>query len=349
MSQVGPDREKLGPLAIRQGTFIASNQEQNMPVHLISRRRFLRQVAAGGAALALARPGLARADADGVVHWALVADSHVAADPEVVHWGGNMSERLARVVQDILDHDPRPTAVQINGDLALHRGEAGDYTQFFKLLEPLRKADVDIHLTLGNHDDRDNFLTEAQQMRHAGELVEGRHISLVDAGPARLGMLDSLIRPNHTPGELGDAQRAWLAKVLDAHRDKPVLLFVHHDLSPAGSALQDTAALMGLITPRRQVKAVFQGHNHVYATFQAQPDDKDVTVALERGDLRDGSGAKDVLHLVKTPATGYAFSENQPVGWLHAKMSAKGIRLKLRAIDGHRALHDTRRDLAWRA
>lgn len=318
-----------------------------MPVHLLSRRRFLRQVAAGGAAMALARPGFARADADGVIHWALVADSHVDADPEVVQRGGNMSERLARVVRDILDHEPRPTAVQINGDLAHRRGEAGDYTQFFKLLEPLRKADIDIHLTLGNHDDRDNFLAEAASSRRSEKLIESRYISIVDAGPARLFMLDSLIRPNYTPGDLGEAQRTWLARALDAHADKPALLFLHHDVSLRDSALQDTAALMEVISTRRQVKAVFQGHRHRYVTTQLRGDE-DIDTALARGDVRESYRGNDAIHLVITPATGYAFSETQPLGWVHARISRDDIRLKLRALEGNRELHNTRRDLTWR-
>ncbi len=56
-----------------------------------------------------------------------------------------------------MGQERHPAAVIINGDLALNDGQAGDYEHFAKLIAPLRDADIPVHLTLGNHDNRDVF------------------------------------------------------------------------------------------------------------------------------------------------------------------------------------------------
>src|SRR5687768_18465745 len=83
-----------------------------MPVHLpaISRRRFIRSCVAAGAGLALGPRFLDAADpaataavfraADPHV-WAMLADTHIAADPARLGRGCNMTDHLNHVCREI--------------------------------------------------------------------------------------------------------------------------------------------------------------------------------------------------------------------------------------------------------
>src|SRR5437016_2298828 len=107
-----------------------------MPLHLppISRRRFLTSSLAAGAGVLTWRlaMGVERtADAD---HWALLSDTHVASDRNLVHLDVRMADNLARVVADVAQLRPRPAGVLLNGDAAYHQGEPGDYRLLVELL-----------------------------------------------------------------------------------------------------------------------------------------------------------------------------------------------------------------------
>ncbi|MEI9897932.1 MAG: metallophosphoesterase [Chthoniobacter sp.] len=97
--------------------------------------------------------------------------------------------------------------------------------------------------------------------------LASRRVSIVEAGHANWFMLDSLDVTNQTPGRLGDEQRAWLAKALDARADKPALVMVHHNPVFADgnkTGLLDTAELIAILAPRRHVKALLFGHTHTW-------------------------------------------------------------------------------------
>lgn len=303
-----------------------------MPIHLppTSRRSFLRGLAVGGASLAL--PGL-RASAlgnDDVPYVALLADTHIDADPaKVVHDEAfNMSDHLRAAVADILAQPSAPQGVVVVGDLALSNGQPGDYTQFLKLVAPLREQGIPVHLTMGNHDDR-GPIREALQSR-GDAAVEGRFASAIDAAGVRLVLLDSLDKVNQVNGELGEAQRNWLAKTLDARPNDTTLVLMHHHPSPtdepAKGALQDTAALLEILRPRKQVKALVYGHTHVWRLSQ-----------------------RDELRLVNLPAVAYNFDKKQPLGWCRLEPTGNGgATIELRCIGGDRSKDRERTELAWR-
>lgn len=295
-----------------------------MPIHLWSRRTFLQGVTAAGLT-AVAPQNLSAAEESLPRTWALIADTHINAKPEAMaSYGQNMTGNLRAVLEDVADLIPKPAGIMINGDVAHIIGQAGDYTQALKILEPLRQAKTNLHLVLGNHDHRQRFWAAMDDSDRA-DAVNEKHVSIVDDGPTRWIFLDSLIKTNHTPGQLGEAQLAWLTKALDLDPKKPTLIFLHHHLANAESALQDTDALLALLKPRRQVKAVFYGHTHVYGFKQIEG-----------------------LHLVNLPACGYPFSPMQPVGWVRAVVDPTGIDLELRALNADTKRHGEKRRLQWR-
>jgi 3',5'-cyclic AMP phosphodiesterase CpdA len=156
-------------------------------------------------------------------------------------------------------------------------------------------------------------------------------VGVVEAAGLRLVLLDSLELVDGLSGLLGDPQRAWLAKTLDAAADAPTLVLVHHNPATGGlaslKALTDTEQLMAVIRPRAQVKALVFGHTHTW-------------------ERRDDDG----LHLLNLPAVGYHFAEAQPLGWcrLEPHRGGRGATIELRCIGGDRSKHGERTELAWR-
>src|SRR5512139_1303312 len=100
-----------------------------MPIHLppLSRRQFLVRSLAGGAALALSPSLLAAAKRSDANSWALLADSHIAADRGLVARGINMTDHFLSVSRELVALPKLPAGVFITGDCAYNSGQTGDY------------------------------------------------------------------------------------------------------------------------------------------------------------------------------------------------------------------------------
>ncbi len=294
------------------------------PPLILDRRRALLAMASLGASAVMGcshRAG-SRGNADG--WFAFLSDPHVASDPSARLRGEVMADNLQAVVADILHGDDPPQGVLIDGDLAFHHGEPGDYATLLGVLDPLRRQGLPVHMTLGNHDDRDHVLAALPDRPRIGP--EAKAASVVEGPGLRFLLLDSQNGVNVTAGRLGDDQIAWVARELDDHPQTPAVVFVHHNLNAqSDSALKDTAGLLDVLAPRRQAKAVFFGHTHVWNVRKI-------------GDL----------HAVNLPAIGYRFLPKQPLGWVVFRPRPDGAELELRCIGGDRRQDGRRVDLSWR-
>jgi 3',5'-cyclic AMP phosphodiesterase CpdA len=311
-----------------------------MPLHLLSqnpgenelsRRSFLGRAGALAAGLFVApavklRGAGARPPASKESCWALLSDTHIAAAVEEVSHGFTMAKNLQRVIEEVLA--ARAGACILNGDVALTLGVPGDYESFLRLIEPLRAAGLPLHMTVGNHDDRKNFLeATAAAIRRSGggSAVAGKYSSVLEAAGLRWFFLDSLDQVNAVPGLLGEEQIRWLARELDLAAAAPAVIFLHHNVEATSIGLQDTEALLSLLRPREQVKAVFFGHTHVWKTWE-------------------DSG----IHMVNLPAVGYPFDNKNWIGWVRAELQPEGMELELRSLDASHQDHMKTLKLSWR-
>lgn len=303
-----------------------------MPLHLAphSRRDFLRRSILASAGLltlpALRAVGATPADPD---RWALLSDTHIAADPAAVAREVHLVDHLSGAVAQIGKLSSRPAGVFINGDCSLDRGLAGDYATFTEQLKPLVEANTPIHMTLGNHDDREVFWGAINGAKSSAQPVASKHISIVESARANWFLLDSLEITKQTPGRLGEEQRSWLAKALDARADKPALIMFHHNPLTGDPAkrtgLLDTPELLEILLPRRHVKAVFFGHTHTWRQSE-----------------------QDGLHLINLPAVAYPFNVAELTGWVDCRLRDGGATLEPRAHDPHHPLHGHVVELSWR-
>ena len=301
-----------------------------MPIHLppISRRQFLARAIAAGAGLGLGHELFAADRETDNDLWALLSDTHLAADRKQLGRGINMAGHFEKVSMELLSLPKRPAGVFVTGDCAFTTGEKGVYATLTMLLEPVRGNQMPIHLALGNHDNRERFWEVLEEERAAKRPMADRQVSLLHTRQANWFILDSLETTNSTPGLLGRPQLDWLSSALDENSNKPALVVVHHNPGLSGNmGLKDTAAFLEIIRPRRQVKAYIYGHTH---TWRVEP---------------DSSG----IHLVNLPPVAYVFQEGQPSGWVRMTLRVDGMRLELRCVDTTHKAHGQIVDLKWRA
>lgn len=308
-----------------------------MPLHLdpLSRRRFL----GGGTVLALS-PFLSQSPAKATDSetWALLSDTHIAADASTkTGMGVNMTDNLRRVVSEVIAEKESLAGVIIDGDCAYIDGQPGDYTTLLEILDPLREAGLPVHFTLGNHDDRAHF-SAALGETPEGAPVEGKHCSVLETPFANWILLDSLRFVNKVEGEFGEAQLGWVGRILGENPDKPAILVGHHypqvfreDIIPGDekikiSGLVDSQPFLDLLGKHPAAKAYIYGHSHTWLLKKEA----------------------DGIHHINLPPTAYVFNQQMPNGWVRATLSKGGVGLELRALDPGHPQHGEKHQLAWR-
>ena len=254
---------------------------------------------------------------------ALLADTHISDDPKRSYpgtkWPGspikeeehewvNMADSLSQSAREVIVLNPRPANLIINGDCALSRGTEAEYKEFLRLIEPIRKAGIKVHITIGNHDTREKlwnllpFLKKEQM---------GIHADVIELPYANIFLLDS-----GKKGILGEAQLDWLAQQLDKHDDKSALVFAHFNPLPNPGVrpirgMRDGEALLKVLARRKHARAYFYGHTHEWQK----------------------SIYEEHLHIIGQPAVSYYFGKGHAHGWIDMKLTETSTDLKLRCID----------------
>ena len=312
-----------------------------MPIILppITRRQFVKNsLAFVGTAMTTSR-ALVAADSIGAEldqnRVALLADTHISADPDHAYpgtkWPGspvkegehesvNMATSLAEAAQSVIALRPRPAHLIVNGDCALSNGKEPEYKEFLRLVEPIRAAGITVHVTIGNHDNRERLwkllpFLKQEQMGVQADVIELPHANLI--------LLDSGKR-----GILGDEQLNWLAEKLDNQADKPALIFGHFNPYPNRGVrpikgMPDGPSLLELLAERKHARAYFYGHTHEWQYDR-----------------------RDHLHLVNQPAVSYYFGKGHAHGWVDMKLTEMSADLQLHCINRDHKQHGDQRQVS---
>lgn len=186
-----------------------------------------------------------------------LSDPHLTTGPLMAGPAAGLHAALGR----LLGLPTRPDAVVITGDLTDH-GHPEGYTQLAHLLGDVP---LPVYLAIGNHDDRDAFLSAFAGTDYLGD-QDGAHYA-VDLPGARLLVLDSLI-PGSGAGRLGGEQLGWLDDQLSQRSSTPAMLALHLPPVAVGIPfldrirLLDADALAEVVTAHPQVARVLCGHVH---------------------------------------------------------------------------------------
>jgi 3',5'-cyclic AMP phosphodiesterase CpdA len=294
-----------------------------MPITLppLTRRHWLQKsLTAGLTALA---PNWLPAAVKGAESWVLFSDSHIAADAALQARGVNMAENLRRCVNQALALKQKPFGVIVNGDCVYLEGLKEDYVTFGELINPLREASLPVHCTLGNHDDRKNFMgafTGPEDIRP----VEGKHVKAMSSAAINWVLLDSLDKTNVTPGILGETQMGWLDRTLRDLPNRPTFVIAHHNLQgpvPEGKkphGLLDSDAMFAVLAKHKKVRAYIYGHTHAWEHSQHK-----------------ATG----IQLINLPPVAYVFNPDRPNGWVLASIVGENMEFELRSLNPNHDQH----------
>jgi 3',5'-cyclic AMP phosphodiesterase CpdA len=293
-----------------------------MPAHQLSRRTFLKVVplGIGGSLVRVLSADESQTPRGESNRLALTADVHVAEDEAREKRGTNMATNLKVVLRDI--RQQRVDHMLLIGDAACDAGEPGDYATLKRMLRPMQ--DVPIHMTLGNHDHRENFFAAFKPPIDA-PLAPEKQVTVLETPWVNWVMLDSLERVNRAPGQFGPAQLEWLDKALTKMGDKPVIICGHHNPSLGNPDAPNPNALTGLrdiedfqkvLARHEKVKAYCCGHTHVWRNWTD-----------DRG-----------FQYINLPPVAWVFKVEKPQGWLLAEVNKDRVVLTIRSINpGHSA------------
>ncbi len=307
-----------------------------MPIILppITRRQFIKGSIALGSSTLFVPYALGISEYEGVeldqTRVALLADTHISSDPTRVipgtKWPGspvkegehesvNMAKCLATVAKSLIALNPRPAHMIVNGDCALSNGNEDEYKQFLKLVEPIRRAGIIVHVTIGNHDNRKNMWKLLPFLKK--EEI-GLHVNVLKLPYANLILLDS------GNGVLGEKQLNWLSRQLDENPDQPALILSHYNPFPNRGVrpiegMRDGEFLLKIMAERKNAKAYFYGHTHEW-----------------QHDLQDH------FYLINQPAVSYYFGKGQAHGWVDMKLTEMSANLELHCINPKHKQHRDR-------
>ncbi|OMG74997.1 phosphodiesterase [Burkholderia ubonensis] len=201
---------------------------------------------------------------------AQISDLHIKRPGQLAYQRVDTAAALARCIARLNALEPRPDAVLITGDL-VDFGRDDEYAQLRDLLAPL---EIPYYLMVGNHDDRAAL---RRAFADRPEWQDGEFVQYAfDVGAVRVLALDSQV-PGASAGDLCDARLAWLATQLDAARDRPVIVALHHPPFASGIGHMDAlrlapaaaAKLDALLRGYPNVERVLCGHVHrtMFARF----------------------------------------------------------------------------------
>ena len=214
--------------------------------------------------LVCAYPDLKRPDTT-MLKFIVLSDLHLVGENETSH-GIDTHMRLEKGIEAINTRHADADFVLLAGDLA-DIGFKGEVDPYKRLKTLVSRLTMPCHITIGNHDSRDGFLSVFGEGQRAST---GCIDKVIDAKGYRVILLDSVVADNaehHHGGELSMKQLDWLQAKLDEHKDGPVCVVLHHHANPLHTRvdriiLQNGAAFAGILKSHGDVRQVIAGHVH---------------------------------------------------------------------------------------
>lgn len=189
---------------------------------------------------------------------AQITDIHLGFDPD------NPAEfnrkRLDQILRHLNDGPNRPDLLLATGDLTDH----GDRDSYRRLANAFSQCKFPVHMCLGNHDLRANFLTQFPDTPVADGFVQ----FVVELDGLRIVMLDTLEEGRHG-GAFCKTRANWLRATLNEDRETPTVIVMHHPPVEVGIDWMNThpeeewvANFADAIANAPNIKGILCGHIH---------------------------------------------------------------------------------------
>ncbi len=189
-------------------------------------------------------------------------DIHIVPDGADII-GLDPFERFTQGLAHAVATHPDAARIIITGDLAHH----GDPVEYARLKAELDGCPLPVHLMIGNHDRRADFLTAFPDTPVTDQ---GFVQAALDLDDYRLILLDTVEQEaaiEHS-GYLCAERLGWLERELQAAQNRPVIVFAHHPPIATGFAgmdhigLSNRAELASLLAKYKNVRQIIAGHVH---------------------------------------------------------------------------------------
>jgi 3',5'-cyclic-AMP phosphodiesterase len=189
---------------------------------------------------------------------AQITDIHLGFDP------GNPAEfnrkRLDQVLRHIADGPNKPDLLLATGDLV----DLGDIDSYRRLENALSMCRFPVYMCLGNHDNRNNFITQFPDVLVADGFVQ----YAIELDGLRLLMLDTLEEGRHG-GAFCAVRADWLRKELSQDQSTPTIIVMHHPPVEVGIDWMNTdpnepwvSNFSDAIAGASNIKGILCGHVH---------------------------------------------------------------------------------------
>lgn len=192
----------------------------------------------------------------------VMADLHIVPETELSH-SLDTNARTQAAIAFINKNHADADLLVIAGDLADH----GDATSYRRIKDLFAEIDLPYVVTLGNHDNRPNFLAEFGDVADPETGKVDRAVVLNGCGVI---ILDSS-EPGIGSGRLSATQLDWLSKRLAEYASMPVVVVLHHNICPLHNQndriiLEQRDALVEVLREHSDIRTVVSGHVHMTAS-----------------------------------------------------------------------------------
>ena len=184
-----------------------------------------------------------------------LSDCHLFKNPDGKLLGLNTEHSLNEVMDLIEAEQPSMELILATGDLS-QDGTSESYARFH---QHMSRFCCPVYWLPGNHD-----LTDIMANH---QIAERMSPCVIDHGGWHIIMLDSTIR-GKVPGNFAASELQFLDKALKASAGKHVLIALHHQPVPVGSAWLDqqivgnAAEFFKVVDQYSHIKAIMWGHVH---------------------------------------------------------------------------------------
>lgn len=194
-----------------------------------------------------------------------LSDFHLNAK-DIATEEGKSAKALRLAVDAVLTFPSPPDLLVISGDLA----DCGTQEEYDFCRQQLSRIHAPIVAVPGNHDNRQAMAQALPDFvgGAVGDFAGDFMVSSQSLGQLQVIALDSLVN-GQAHGEVSPQQIEWLQGELDTHRDKKVIVVIHHPPFETGLAaldkmglLQGKEALRECLAEAPNVIAVLCGHMH---------------------------------------------------------------------------------------
>jgi Icc protein len=186
-----------------------------------------------------------------------LTDCHIGPNDSEELLGLNTNESLNDVIDHVRTHHEAWDLLLTTGDIA-NNGGARTYIRFLDILQKSEIPHRAFGWLPGNHDSPVDMNEALDSEQLTKEILIGSWLIL---------LLNTQV-PGHTHGNLVEAELNLLDDALAHHRDRHVLIFMHHQPVPVGCAWVDNQkvrseyAFFKILDQYKHVKAVVWGHVH---------------------------------------------------------------------------------------